>query len=350
MALGKFGNKMKIGEFDLDKDVLVVAEIGNNHEGSFPLAEEMIGLAARAGADAVKFQVIVPDRLVTIRDRARIQQLEKFRLSYEEFERLSKVAKREGVLFLATPFDVESARFLEPLVPAYKISSGDNDFYPLLDVIARTGKPVIMSTGLADMQQISGAKLFIEKVWRECGIDQEMAILHCVTSYPTKLSEANLLTIKTLRERLGVTVGYSDHTIGIDAAVLSVALEARIIEKHFTLDKNYSDFRDHQLSAAPEEFARLVKRVGKTIAMLGDGAKCLQEGEKEIINKVRRSIVASRDLDKGTVLCWDDLAWVRPAGGLPIGCEGEIIDKALARCIQRGEMITVGDVCDSVKG
>ena len=228
---------MKIGDFDLARDILVVAEIGNNHEGSYTLAEEMIGLAAQAGAGAVKFQTIVSDKLVSPRQEERIQQLERFRLSYDEFERLSKVAQQENVLFLSTPFDLESARFLEPLVPAFKIASGDNNFFPMIDIIARTGKPIILSTGLMDLTEISKTKDFIEQIWHENDIDQELAILHCVVGYPTTPSDANLLAIRQL-QKLGVTVGYSDHTIGIEAAVLSVALGARIVEKHFTIAKD----------------------------------------------------------------------------------------------------------------
>ncbi len=336
---------MRIGDFDLDKDVLIVAEIGNNHEGSYALAEEMIGLAAQAGAGAVKFQTIVPDRLVSLTQQGRIQQLERFRLSYNDFGRLNKVAQRENVLFLSTPFDIESARFLEPLVPAFKIASGDNDFFPMIDVIARTGKPILLSSGLTDLAQISRTKDFIEGIWREAEIEQQMAILHCVTCYPTSPGDANLLAIKQLK-KIDVTVGYSDHTIGIEAAVLSVVLGARIIEKHFTIAKDYSDFHDHQLSADPQDLAELVQRVGEAIELLGDGEKRIQDCEKDVVDKVRRSIVASRDLEQGVVLAWDDVVWVRPGGGLAPGREGEILGKVLTRPIRKGEMILIGDVCE----
>lgn len=334
---------MKISNFDLDDEILIVAEIGNNHEGSYALAEEMIGLAAQAGAGAVKFQTIVPDKLVSSRQKGRIQQLERFRLCYDEFERLSQVAKQEGVLFLSTPFDIESAQFLEPLVPAFKIASGDNNFFPMIEVIARTGKPIILSTGFMELAEISRTKDFVEEIWHENGIEQELALLHCVASYPTPPNDANLLAIRQLQE-LGVTVGYSDHTIGTEAAVLSVALGARIIEKHFTIAKNYSDFCDHQLSVDPQELVQLVQRVKEAVEMLGDGEKRLQDCEKKIIDKARRSIVASRNLDRGTVLTWDDLTWVRPGRGLAPGQEGAILGKVLTKPIQHGEMILVDDI------
>lgn len=335
---------MKIGDWDLDKNILIVAEIGNNHEGSYALAEEMVGLAAQAGAGAVKFQTIVPERLVSPSQKDRIRQLERFRLRYDEFEKLSKVAQRENVLFLSTPFDIESACFLNNLVPAFKIASGDNNFFLLIDVIARTDKPIILSSGLTDMKQITKTRDFIQGVWREQGISQELAVLHCVASYPTPAEEASLLAIRQMRDQLGVTVGYSDHTLGIEAAVLSVALGARIIEKHFTLDKNYSDFHDHQLSADPQELAFLVKRVKEAVELLGDGEKRLQDSEKEVVDKVRRSIVASRDLNQGTVLQWEDLTWLRPGGGLAPGCETDLVGKKLARPVLAGEYILLKDV------
>lgn len=336
---------MKVGDFDLDKDVLIVAEIGNNHEGSYALAEEMIGLAAQSGAGAVKFQTIVPDRLISPRQKDRIQQLGRYRLSYDELEKLSKVARQENMLFLSTPFDIGSARFLAPLVPAFKIASGDNNFFPMIDVVARMGKPIILSTGFMDLTEISMTKDFIDGIWRKNGIEQEMAILHCVVSYPTSPRDANLLAISQL-QKLGVTVGYSDHTIGIESAVLSVVLGARIIEKHFTIAKDSSDFHDHQLSANPDDLGQLVQRVNEVVQMLGDGEKRLQENERENLTKVRRSIVAGRNLGRGTVLTCDDLTWVRPGGGLAPGREGEILGKTLVRPIRKGEMILVDDVCE----
>lgn len=333
-----------IGNVDLDQEVLVIAEIGNNHEGSYALAEEMIGLAAQAGAGAVKFQTIVPDKLVSPRQKSRIQQLEKFRLSYDEFEKLSKVAKQEQLLFLSTPFDIESVHFLEPLVPAFKIASGDNTFFPMIEVIAKTGKPILLSTGLIDLEQIRSTKEFIENIWKKESIKQELAILHCITSYPASHGDLNLLFIKQLQDLLDVTVGYSDHSLGVEAAVLSVALGARIVEKHFTIDKNYSDFHDHKLSADPDEFAHMIRRIKETVEMLGDDEKSLCESELKIMHNVRRSIVAARNLDKGIVLKWDDLTWIRPADGLPPGEEKKILAKRLRRALAYGEPIRLSDV------
>lgn len=334
---------MKIGPWDLHQKVLLVAEIGNNHEGDFRVAGELIRKAAKAGADAVKFQTIIPEKLVSRREEKRLEQLKKFRLSYEEFEKLSRLAKEEGVLFLSTPFDIESARFLNRLVPAFKIASGDNNFYPLIRVIAETGKPILLSSGLADLTQVEKTKSFIEEIWKQKGIRQELAVLHCVASYPTERSEANLGAIREL-QKLKVTVGYSDHTLGIEAAVLSVALGARIIEKHFTLAKGYSDFHDHKISANPAEFQELARRVRETVEYLGTGIKRIQESEKKNVEKARRSIVTNHGLEKGRVLTREDLGWVRPAGGLAPGEEDKILGKTLRRSLEAGEPIRLSDV------
>jgi N,N'-diacetyllegionaminate synthase len=334
---------MKIGHIDLDRKVMIVAEVGNNHEGSFGLAEEMIGLAAESGADAVKFQTIVPELLVSADQVERMTQLKRFSLSFDEFERLAEVAKSENVLFLSTPFDIESVRLLDPLVPAFKIASGDNRFFPLLREVAKTAKPILLSTGFLDLEDTARSKDFIFRVWKEIGIKQELAVLHCVSCYPTPASDANLLAIRVLQS-LGTTVGYSDHTLGTEAAVLAVALGARIIEKHFTINKKHSDFRDHQLSADPDELAELVQRVKMTVEMLGSGEKKPAGCEEAAKEAVQRSIAAKFDLEKGVCLEWDHLSWVRPGNGLAPGREQEIIGRVLRRPLSRGELILPQDI------
>ncbi len=336
---------MKIGNVDLDKEVLIIAEIGNNHEGSCALAEDMIGLAAEAGATAVKFQTIVPEKLVSIDQVDRVRQLKKFQLSYDEFEKLHQTAQREGVIFLSTPFDVDSARFLQHLVPAFKISSGDNNFWTLIDFVARTGKPIIVSAGMTELCQIQKVKDFIEGIWRECEIRQELAVLHCVASYPTEAADTNLVFIRELRD-MGVTTGYSDHTLGIEAAVLSVAVGARIVEKHFAVSKDYSSFQDHRLSADPKEFKEMVQGVRQAEKLLGHKGKRILDAEKKVIQAARRSIVADCDLIKGKRITLKDITWLRPSGGLAPGEEQRILGKRLRRDISRGEKISLEDVTE----
>ncbi len=327
---------MKLDHQDLGQKVLVVAEIGNNHEGRFDTACHLVEAAAKAGADAVKVQVFRTEHYVDRTNPARFDQLKKFELSEAEFAQLKDQASTLGLLFLATPFDLGSAHFLAPLVSAYKIASGDNTFYPLLEVVARTGKPVVLSSGLADMAVLRSSKAFLEGVWAEAELMGDLAVLHCVTSYPVPPEEANLGAILDLERQLGCTIGYSDHTLGIEAAVLATALGARLIEKHFTLDKNASSFRDHQLSATPEEFRQMVERIRLAERLRGTGRKEPQPGEKALMPHVRRSIAAAHPLQPGEWLRFEDLTWLRPAGGLPPGQEKRILGKRLKVPVEAG--------------
>ncbi len=335
---------MRIGRFDLTQEVLLIAEIGNNHEGDFDRACDMVRAAAEAGAGAVKFQTIVPDQLVSVSDTKRIAQLTRFQFSPEQYRKLSALGEQNGIIFMSTPFDVNAVDFLDALVPAYKIASSDNDFYPLLEAVAQKGKPVIVSTGLADLDQIQRTKAFVEHIWATHGIDQQLAVLHCVTSYPTVPEDANLAAISTLQREVGGVVGYSDHTLGIEAAVGAVALGARIIEKHFTLDKNFSDFRDHQLSADPKDFKELVARIKDMQLMLGDGNLAPRACELAVTEAVRRSVVASIDLTPGTTVTSDMISWVRPGGGLAPGQEEQVLGKRIKNKISKGQKILVEDL------
>lgn len=326
---------MLIGPVDLAKEVLVVAEIGNNHEGDLALAEDLIVRAASAGAQAVKFQTIVPERLVGPDQTKRLEQLRRFALSEADHRRLHRVAVDAGVMFLSTPFDLGSVAMLAPLVPAFKVASGDNDFMPLLERVAEMGKPVLLSTGMTDLAGAKAAMNAIRGPWRVMGIDPGLVLLHCVSAYPAPASEANLRAIAALAS-LGVTVGYSDHTLGVGAAPMAVALGARVIEKHFTIAHDHSDFRDHKLSADPAQLKELVERVREANVLLGDGIKRVMPSEIETAKAARRSIVAIRDLPAGHVLAPGDLTWLRPAGGLPPGRESALIGRRLRRSVPAG--------------
>lgn len=330
---------MKIGNKNIDENVFIIAEIGNNHEGSYSLAEEMISLAAQSGADAVKFQTIIPEKLVSSTDKARITQLKKFQFTYNEFEKLSKHAEKENIIFLSTPFDLESVDFLNQIIPAFKIASSDNTFYPLLERIALTGKPIIMSTGLAEIDEIAKSIDLIETAWNNNNCQSDLALLHCITNYPVPPEEANLLSINLLKEKFNCIVGYSDHTLGIDASIMAVALGARIVEKHFTIDHNYSGFRDHQLSANPTEMKELVGKIRLAEKFLGKGTKEIGESERKNL-VVRRSIASKRHIKTGDIITEDDITWLRPGTGIPVGKEKEIIGKKAKTDVLPGELIT----------
>lgn len=329
---------MQIGNVDLERRVLVVAEIGNNHEGDAAVAAELVERAAEAGADAVKFQTFAVERFVSPRDTARYQRMQKFELAPAQFEALAAHAQRLGLAFLSTPLDLGSADALEPIVDAFKIASGDNTFWPLIDRVAAKGKPVLVGGGLLD---VAGLAATVERI---STAGAPAAVLHTVSSYPTPPEEAGLLGIAALRDGLDCVVGYSDHTIGVAAAPLAVALGARIVEKHFTLDKSFSDFRDHALSADPPELEELVRRVREAETLLGSHGKNVQPSELAGAESLRRSIVAARALAAGEELRSGDLMWLRPGGGVPPGDEAQLLGRTLRRAVALGEQLTLDDV------
>lgn len=333
---------MIIEGHNTDNKVFIIAEIGNNHEGDFALAEEMMVRAAEAGADAVKFQTFIPEYYVSNADAARLERLRKFQLKNEQFEKLSFKAKNLGIIFFSTPFDLESAKFLNNIQSVFKVASGDNTFVQLINEVSGFGKPVIISTGLADLNVIDSLYDVIYKEWDGRQINPGLSFLHCVSSYPVPLDQANIGAIHSLKERYPkAVIGYSDHTIGSDAAIYAVAAGARILEKHFTIDKNYSDFRDHQLSADPGEFSNLVRAIRKLEVAMGSGIKESQVCEKEMFNPMRRSIAAKKPLSAGTILDLDHFIWVRPGNGIGPGSEEMLIGRTLGKDFEMGEIITV---------
>ena len=332
---------MRINDFDTDKNVFVIAEIGNNHEGDFTLAQEMIGRAAEAGVDAVKFQTFIPEFFISRADVERIDQLRGFQLSFSQFEALARQADTAGVTFFSTPLDLESAHFLNTLQPLFKIASGDNTFLPLIETVASFNKSILISTGLADLALLDR----LHGLWQEQAGRSELAFLHCVASYPVPSEQANLGAIHTLQKRYPeLTIGYSDHTLGIEAATCAVAAGARIVEKHFTLDKQHSDFRDHQLSADPTEMAELVDVIRHVDDMVGSGEKTAQPCEEELQVAARRSIAVKRDLPANYELVWQDLCWVRPGSGMAVGQEKDVLGRRTKRVMQQGELIQPEDL------
>lgn len=323
-----------------DGRALLIAEVGNNHEGSFDAAKRLVDAAAKSGVDAIKFQTFAAARFVSPADPARLKRLRSFELTPAQFRELAKRAKDLGLLFISTPLDLESADVLAPLVDAYKIASGDNDFFPLIERAASYGKPMIISTGISDLRQVARTVAFAEPRAKA-----GLALMHCVSSYPVPEDQANLLSIQTLARRFPkIPVGYSDHTLGIEASVLSVAVGARIVEKHFTLDKNTSDFRDHALSADPKEMAELVRRVRQAEALLGLPGKVLQACEAGNHPAIRRSAAAARALKAGARLKAGDIVFLRPGGGFSARRASELSGRRLARAVAKGHILTPADL------
>jgi len=305
---------MNIGETNLNNHVLIVAEIGNNHEGSAERARELVDRAAEAGADAVKVQVIQAAKFIAPSESKRLAQLKSFELSLDVHAELCARAHRHGMLAIATPFDLDSLEFIVDEVDAIKIASGDVTTIRLIEAAAAHPKPMIVSTGAATLGEIERAVEAIRLVRSDWAyVMDSLALLHCVSAYPTPMDELNLRAIGTLRTHFGCTVGFSDHSLGIDAAALAVACGARIIEKHFTLDKQQSSYRDHHLSADPDELRRLVTRVRDVEAMVGDGVKEPMACEEAGRSAMRRSAYAMRSIEAGATVCAEDVIWMRPS-------------------------------------
>lgn len=272
---------MKIGHLDTSERVVIVAEIGVNHEGNMDVAHELIGWAADAGADAVKFQVYWAYRYADPAGHERYDRLQRFELTPDEHVVLAEHTHALGLAFIATPFDLESADLCIRICDAVKIASKDIDLWPLLNRVADSDRPMIVSTGMSDMGRMRDT---VEWLRFRRAEDIDLAVLHCVSAYPVPDTQAELRAISALAfDCDDCEVGYSDHTIGIDAAPLAVALGARIIEKHFTLDHDYSDFRDHAISVTPAEFALMVQRIRAAESMLGQPVKRVQPCEADTI-------------------------------------------------------------------
>ncbi len=332
---------MRIGNVDTTTGVALIAEIGNNHEGSIALAEELIGLAHEAGADAVKLQTFVPELYVSALESDRMAMLKRFALPMDETQRLIREADARGIHVFSTPFDTVSAARLGEVVRTFKISSGDITFKGLIVAVGSQGRDVILSTGASHLVEVEAAVDILASVWAEKNAHPELGILHCVSAYPAVASEVNLRAMNTLKKRFPfASVGFSDHTMGIDVAVTAVAAGASIIEKHFTKDKSFSTFRDHALSADPQELRELRERIDDVAQQLGSGEKTPLLSEIGTRLLIRRSITAARDIPEGHFLRLDDLICVRPGKGIsPFGIE-TVIGRRTLHPIQAGEAIT----------
>lgn len=333
---------------DLRQRRILIAEIGNNHEGDEKVALEMVAAAAEAGADGVKVQIINPERLVHASQHERIAQLRRFRLADGVYVAMADAARARGLLFIATPFDVETLEWMTPFVSAVKIASGDLDYIPLLAAASRSGKPVIVSTGMGALSEVGAAVRTIEQyLSSDRTLESTLALLHCISAYPTPLAEVNLRAMETLSKAYGLTVGYSDHTLGIEVATAALALGARIIEKHFTLDKTRTTFRDHALSADPADLTRLAAIMRAFDGILGSGEKRPMSCEQQSVTAARRSAVAVRNLPAGANLVWEDLDFVRPRSGIsPIQAEA-LIGSQICTPLQQHDFLLPQHVLDT---
>jgi len=326
--------------------VFVIAEAGVNHDGDEAKARRLIRAARTAGADAVKFQVFDPDLLVTsdaataayqkgaTGHRRQREMLVRLALSRDAFRRLATRARAEGIVFLATPFDLDALGFVKSLgVPAMKIGSGDLTNDPLLERAAATGLPVLLSTGMATLEEISHAR---RRLLRSGA--QEPCLLHCVSLYPTPPECANLLGIRTLQKKFKGPVGFSDHTMSTAIPAFAVALGACVVEKHLTLDRR-AQGPDHAASLEPEAFARMVGLVREAGAALGDGRRIPSGAERAVARVARRSLVLRREVPAGGVIRAADLIALRPAGGVPPTEVRRVVGRRACRRLAAGSVL-----------
>lgn len=307
--------------------VIIIAEAGVNHNGSLEMALRLVEAAAKAGADYVKFQTFKAENLVTAQaakaeyqqkntggdDNSQLAMLKALELSKEDFKTIERSCRDLGIGFLSTPFDFESIDFLGTIEQDFwKIPSGEITDYPYLCRIASFGQPVVMSTGMSTLDEVEAAV----NVLTNCGLSlNDITLLHCTTMYPTPFEDVNLRAMETLA-KLGVgAVGYSDHTPGIEVPIAAVALGARVIEKHFTLDRSLPG-PDHKASLEPDELAAMVRSIRHIEAALGTPEKRPTRSELPNIEIARRSIVASRPIKEGEIFSPDNLTVKRPARGL----------------------------------
>ena len=329
--------------------VYIIAEAGDNHNGDFNTALKLVDVAKRAGADCVKFQTFVTEEIIskyaemaeyqkknTGKEESQFEMVKRLELSFDEFRKIKEYCDRVGIQFLSTPFDVKSVDFLNELgVPFFKIPSGEITNYPYLIKIAHTGKPVVMSTGMCEPDEILAAINVLEK-----NGSGEITLLHCNTEYPTPLKDVNLYAMRTMKKMFGKKVGYSDHTKGIEVPVAAVALGACVIEKHFTLDKNMPG-PDHKASLEPDELGRMVKNIRNIEIALGDGVKRVSESERKNIAIARKSIVARRNIQEGEILTEENLAVKRPGTGINPMQWMEVLGTRAVRDFKEDELIEI---------
>lgn len=330
----------------------LIAEIGVNHNGSIATAKKMIDKALEANVDAVKFQTFFADDLVTKdspqakyqKENTKINQtqyqlLKRLGLTRTDFRELKEYCGKVGILFLSSPFSETAADLLDELgIEAFKIPSGEITNLPFLEHVSRKNKPIILSTGMATLEEVKEAVDVIENAG-----GKEIVLLQCTSAYPAKPEHTNLRAMETMRSVFNYPVGFSDHTIGCEIAIASVAMGADVIEKHFTLDKNMEG-PDHKASIDPGELQYLVKSIRKIEDAFGDGQKMPTADEIEIAELVRKSIIAKEDILADEEITRNKLIISRPGNGLPPKSLHLIIGKKAKKEIKAGTLISMEQI------
>ena len=332
---------------------LIIAEAGVNHNGDINTAKKLIDVAAKAGVDYVKFQTFKADKLasktakkatyqsqnINDGDDSQYSMLKKLELSENDHLELINYCNLKGVQFLSTGFDEDSIDFLDKLdVRLFKVPSGEITNKPYLQHIASKNKPVILSTGMANMTEIKDALKVLTS--KDLGKDQ-ITVLHCNTEYPTPMEDVNLRAMLTISKEFHIKIGYSDHTLGIEVPVAAVALGATVIEKHFTLDRNLPG-PDHRASLEPEELTQMVTAIRNVEkALSGSGRKEPSPSEQKNFSVARKSIVAARKINKGEIFAADNLTVKRPGNGISPMMWDKVIGTKAAQDFQEDELIKI---------
>lgn len=332
--------------------VLVIAEAGVNHNGDIKLAKELVDMAVECGADAIKFQTFKAEESTGVfaekaqyqkendlTKESQYQMIKKLELPFEKFKEIQNYCNKKGIIFISTPDGIESLDYLISLnIPLIKIGSTEVTNYEFLKKVGETGKPIILSTGMSTLGEVEKA---LEAIYSTG--NKNIKLMHCTTDYPTNVKDVNLKAMETMRYAFKIEVGLSDHTEGFEAAIAAVALGATFIEKHITLDRNMNG-PDHKASMPPQEYKEYIKHIRNTEMLLGDGIKKPTEREKVIINQVRRSIVAAKELESGTIIEKSMLTYKRPGYGIKPELSDVLIGRKLIRKVSKDEVIEWKDL------
>lgn len=330
--------------------VLVIAEAGVNHNGDISIAKKLIDAAKDAGADVVKFQTVKLENFITGdavmadyqkknigKTMSQREMLESLQLTFEEFRELHGYCNKIGITFLSSAAEQESIEFLDPLQNMWKVSSGLVTDYPFLREIAKRKKPILLSTGMCDMEEIRDAI----GVLADGGVKKEdITLLQCTTDYPAPIKDVNLRVMNLFRREFGCKVGYSDHTRGIEIPIAAVVMGAAVIEKHFTLDRNMEG-PDHKASLEPDELRAMIIAIRNVELAMGKEEKVPSESERSIRKAARKSIVAKTDIQKGQMFSEDNLIAKRPGAGISPMRWNDIIGKKASRDFRKDELITL---------
>ena len=335
----------------------IIVEAGVNHNGSLEIAKKLIDAAVKAGADVVKFQTFRADRLVTATasraeyqivntgtNESQFEMLNKLELSPEMHRELFSYCQEKNIIFMSTPFDEASVDLLDNLgMEIFKISSGEITNKPLIQHIASKMKPIILSTGMSHLGEVEKTVSWIDDIWDKLDKRPQLTILHCVSNYPARIEDVNLNAIRTMEMAFGLPIGYSDHTMGIEAAIAAIAIGARVIEKHFTLDRDMEG-PDHKASLEPNELKDMVQAIRNIERAMGDGIKKPVKSEISTKKIARRSLVAARDIKAGETMLSGDILIKRPGTGIPAEFKDKIVGMQLKSDISVDSVIRWEDL------